>query len=73
MDVSIQESVIPTMLNAPAFWDLNQVLLQRAGSFRSGLSSQAKQRVTWACEEIYRKELGLSREALIILKQRGVI
>lgn len=53
VDVSIQESVLPTLMNARHFWDLNQVVLQRAGSFRMGLSSEARQKLIWRCKDGY--------------------
>ncbi len=53
IDVSIQESVVPTQMNARSFWDLNKVLLKRAGPFRVGLSAEAKQRIIWHCKDGY--------------------
>lgn len=53
VDISIQESIIPTLMNARPFWDLNQVLLKRAGTSRTGLSAEGKQRLIWACKDGY--------------------
>jgi len=53
VDVSIQESTLGATMNAPSFWDLNQVILERAGPFRVGLSSQARQRLIWECRDGY--------------------
>jgi len=51
IDVSIQQSLIWTGFNAPAFWQLNQKILRREGPFRTGISSDAKLRQTWPCRD----------------------
>ncbi len=53
MDVSIQQSIIVTTLNAPAFWELNNQILHRAGQFRVGISTTVNLRQTWACKDGY--------------------
>lgn len=53
VDVSIQEAVVWTMMNASVFWDMNRVILRRAGQYRVGLSSGARQRHTWPCKDGY--------------------
>lgn len=53
VDVSIRESVLPALMNARLFWDLNQVVLKRGGSFRVGLSTEARQRLIWQCKDGY--------------------
>lgn len=51
IDVSIQECVIRTLMNARQFWDVNQVNLKRSGQFRTGLSTAANQRLVWRCKD----------------------
>jgi crotonobetainyl-CoA:carnitine CoA-transferase CaiB-like acyl-CoA transferase len=51
IDVSIQQSLIWTGFNAPAYWQLNRKILQREGPFRVGISSDVKLRQTWSCRD----------------------
>ena len=51
IDLSIQEAVKRTVLNACQFWELNQIILTRAGPFRIGLSTTANQRLIWRCKD----------------------
>ncbi|MDP6782863.1 MAG: CoA transferase, partial [Dehalococcoidia bacterium] len=51
VDVSAQESVTTALLNALPMWDINRMMIQRSGRFRSGLSSGVKQRQMWACKD----------------------
>jgi len=51
VDVSMQQSVVWTMLNARLFWEMTGTFLKRAGPFRAGLSSGAIQRQTWSCQD----------------------
>jgi len=51
VDVSAQESMVLTMMNASLFWDVNRTILQRAGPFRVGLSSKQRQRQVWQCKD----------------------
>ena len=53
VDVSVRESVLPALMNARLFWDLNQVILKRGGAFRVGLSTEARQRLIWQCKDGY--------------------
>ncbi len=53
IDISMQASIIPLLRNAPQWWDLRGVVLQRQGTLRSGLSSGAIQRQTWPCKDGY--------------------
>ncbi|MDP7469642.1 MAG: CoA transferase, partial [Dehalococcoidia bacterium] len=46
-----QESVATALLNALPMWDINRVMIERSGRFRSGLSSGVKQRQMWACKD----------------------
>lgn len=51
VDVSMQQSVVWTMMNARLFWEMTGTFLKRVGPFRAGLSSGAIQRQTWACRD----------------------
>jgi len=51
VDVSTQESIVLTMMNASLFWDVNRTILQRAGPFRVGLTSKQRQRQIWQCKD----------------------
>lgn len=53
VDVSIQETVVHTLMNVFQFWDVNGVALKRAGIFRTGLSTAANQRLIWRCKNGY--------------------
>lgn len=53
VDVSAQQSLVWAMIIARPYWDISQVIIKRAGSFRSGLSSRATQRQTWPCKDGY--------------------
>ena len=53
MDVSVQKSLLLAMIIARPYWDINHVIIKRAGPFRSGLSSKATQRQTWPCKDGY--------------------
>lgn len=50
VDVSIQESMLPALSSARLFWDRQGILVRRAGSLRSGLSSTSVQRSIWPCK-----------------------
>jgi len=52
IDVSVQASLIMNTGNAVPFWELNQVLLERAGHYRIGLMN-SKQRQLWECQDGY--------------------
>ena len=53
VDVSAQESVVNTLTNALATWELNGILTRRVGPlfFRGGLGQEAHQRVIWGCRD----------------------
>jgi crotonobetainyl-CoA:carnitine CoA-transferase CaiB-like acyl-CoA transferase len=53
VDVSIQQSAFMTTFNAPWFWELNQLVLRRAGAWRTGLTSGVSQRQIWPCKDGY--------------------
>jgi benzylsuccinate CoA-transferase BbsE subunit/naphthyl-2-methylsuccinate CoA transferase subunit len=50
IDVSAQASLIFSTVNAIPFWELNRVILGRAGHYRVGLTA-AKQRQLWECKD----------------------
>ena len=52
IDVSAQASVVSSTVNAIPFWEMNQVILGRAGQYRVGLTA-AKQRQLWECKDGY--------------------
>ncbi len=51
VDISVQECVAQTLMNAVLTWDMNKVILKRSGPFRTGRSGSAKQRLTWDCKD----------------------
>ncbi len=51
VDVAAQQSLLMTTTNAIPFWELEQRVLQRAGPFRVGLSSEAHVRQIWRCKD----------------------
>jgi len=53
VDVSIQEQVVHTLMNVRQFWDVSHIKLNRAGQFRTGLSTNAAQRLIWQCADGY--------------------
>lgn len=53
VDISIQQALVMSTLNSPAFWFLNQSIVHRAGPFREGGRLNIKQRVTWPCKDGY--------------------
>lgn len=53
VDVSIQEQVVRTLMNVRQFWDVCSLKLNRAGQFRTGLSTNANQRLIWQCVDGY--------------------
>ena len=52
VDVSAQASLVTSTVNAVPFWEMNQVVLERAGAYRAGLTA-AKQRQLWECADGY--------------------
>ena len=53
VDVSGQEAVVRTLMNLRQFWDVNRIILKRAGPFRIGLSDSVNQRLIWKCKDGY--------------------
>ncbi len=51
VDVSMQQSIIMTTIQAVPFWLLSQTILERSGHFRTGLTSGTRQRQTWPCKD----------------------
>ncbi len=51
VDVSIQEAVIRATMQPRMYWDVAGKILERAGQFRTGLSSKANQRLIWQCKD----------------------
>ena len=66
VDISIQQSVLWTVMDVPPFWELTQINQQRAGAFRSRGSSGAIHRQIYPCKDgyvhftIYGGQLGAS-------------
>jgi len=52
IDVSAQASLITSTVNAVPLWELNQVILERSGHYRVGLTA-AKQRQLWESSDGY--------------------
>ena len=52
IDISVQASLMTCTVNAVPFWEMNQVILGRAGPYRVGLTA-AKQRQLWDCKDGY--------------------
>jgi crotonobetainyl-CoA:carnitine CoA-transferase CaiB-like acyl-CoA transferase len=53
VDVSAQECVLWEIANAIPLWELNQIILRRAGSFISGRWTGTRQRLLWKCKDGY--------------------
>lgn len=51
LDVSMQQSVVMTTVQAVPFWLLSNIVLERSGAFRTGLTSGAPQQQTWVCKD----------------------
>jgi len=53
VEVSTQESVVNTLANVLATWELNGIVTRRVGAlfFRGGLGQEAHQRVIWPCRD----------------------
>lgn len=51
VDVSIVESVILLLFQARPYWDLNRVVIQRAGPSRGGVSQKTTVRLIWPCKD----------------------
>ncbi|MDO8473869.1 MAG: CoA transferase, partial [Dehalococcoidia bacterium] len=53
VDVSIQESVISTLMNARQYWDISKIVLRRSGCYRQGHAKGALIRTVWHCLDGY--------------------
>jgi len=53
VDVSIQASLLSTLMHARGFWDLNRVVLHRGGQIRSGVTEKTGVRLLWQCKDGY--------------------
>lgn len=53
VDVSAQQCVLWELANAISLWELNQIILKRAGSYLSGRWTGIKQRLLWPCKDGY--------------------
>jgi benzylsuccinate CoA-transferase BbsE subunit len=51
IDISAQQSVVPTTTQALPFWILNNKILERNGSFRVGLTVDTRLRQVWPCKD----------------------
>jgi crotonobetainyl-CoA:carnitine CoA-transferase CaiB-like acyl-CoA transferase len=51
VDVSIQQSVAWFLATTIPYWELDQIVLGRVGTFRSGSSSGTVQRQVWECKD----------------------
>jgi len=52
IDVSAQASLVNCTVNAVPFWEINQVILERSGHYRTGLTA-ARQRQLWESSDGY--------------------
>lgn len=53
VDVSMQQSVAWFLATAIPYWELDQIVLGRVGTFRSGSSTGTVQRQVWECKDGY--------------------
>ncbi len=53
VDVSIQESVTYTLMNAQQYWDIPKIILKRSGCYRAGHAQGAMMRTVWQCRDGY--------------------
>ena len=51
VDVSMQQSVVWSLMNATPTWDLNQVNIKREGALRSGGTRDVRRRINWPCKD----------------------
>lgn len=51
IDVSMQQSVVMTTVQAVPFWLLDHTNLERSGAFRVGLTAHTRSRQTWPCKD----------------------
>jgi crotonobetainyl-CoA:carnitine CoA-transferase CaiB-like acyl-CoA transferase len=53
VDISIQQSTAWFLAATIPFWELDKTILQRAGTFRTGISGNNVQRQVWPCRDGY--------------------
>jgi benzylsuccinate CoA-transferase BbsE subunit len=53
IDVSAQECVLWEIANTIPLWELNKIILKRAGSYVAGRWTGTKQRLLWKCQDGY--------------------
>jgi crotonobetainyl-CoA:carnitine CoA-transferase CaiB-like acyl-CoA transferase len=53
VDISAQECVLWEISNAIPLWELNHIILKRAGSFLSGRWTNTRQQLLWPCLDGY--------------------
>jgi crotonobetainyl-CoA:carnitine CoA-transferase CaiB-like acyl-CoA transferase len=53
VDVSLQHSTALFSANAIPFWEFSRTILKRSGQYRSGISTNTKQRQVWPCKDGY--------------------
>jgi crotonobetainyl-CoA:carnitine CoA-transferase CaiB-like acyl-CoA transferase len=53
VDVSLQQSTAWFLAMALPYWEIDQVIMNRVGTFRSGSSSGTLQRQVWPCKDGY--------------------
>jgi crotonobetainyl-CoA:carnitine CoA-transferase CaiB-like acyl-CoA transferase len=53
VDISMQQSTALFLANAVPFWELSGEILKRVGAFRTGMSTDVKQRQVWKCKDGY--------------------
>lgn len=53
VDVSAQQGVVWSLMNATVTWDLNRVNITRQGAYRSGGASGTRLRLNWECKDGY--------------------
>jgi benzylsuccinate CoA-transferase BbsE subunit len=51
VDVSAQQCILAELANVIPLWNLNQIILKRAGSYMTGRWSDVKQRLLWPCKD----------------------
>lgn len=53
VDISIQQSMAWFLAAAIPHWELNEIILERVGTLRSGISRDIVQRQVWPCKDGY--------------------
>lgn len=53
VDISMQQSVAWFLASTVPYWELNEIVLERVGTFRSGTSRDTVQRQVWPCKDGY--------------------